>query len=39
MTVNRRTVIKGALAAGVATQALKIPAAPSRRPARSASAS
>ena len=27
MTVNRRTVIKGALAAGVASQALKIPAA------------
>src|SRR5712671_5147010 len=27
MTVNRRTVIKGALAAGVATSALKVPAA------------
>src|SRR5262249_7107661 len=27
MTVNRRTVIKGALAAGVATQVLKVPAA------------
>src|SRR5438067_7534303 len=27
MTVNRRTVIKGALAAGVATQAFKVPAA------------
>ena len=27
MTITRRTVIKGALAAGVATQALKIPAA------------
>ena len=27
MTVNRRSVIKGALAAGVATQALKVPAA------------
>jgi branched-chain amino acid transport system substrate-binding protein len=26
MAVNRRTVIKGALAAGVATQALKMPA-------------
>ena len=27
MTVNRRSVIKGALAAGVATQVLKVPAA------------
>src|SRR5262249_12154488 len=27
MTVNRRTVIKGALAAGVATRVLKVPAA------------
>ena len=26
MTLDRRTVIKGALAAGVATQALKMPA-------------
>ena len=38
MTVNRRSVIKGALAAGVATQVLKVPAAP-RRPGRSRSAS
>jgi branched-chain amino acid transport system substrate-binding protein len=30
MTVNRRTVIKGALAAGVATQVLKVPAAPAQ---------
>ena len=30
MSVNRRTVIKGALAAGVATQVLKIPAAPAQ---------
>jgi len=30
MTVSRRTIIKGALAAGVATQALKIPAAPAQ---------
>ena len=27
MSVNRRTVIKGALAAGLATQVLKVPAA------------
>src|SRR5262249_12593839 len=30
MTVNRRPVIKGALAAGVATQVLKVPAAPAQ---------
>ena len=30
MTVDRRTVIKGALAAGVATQVLKVPAAPAQ---------
>src|SRR6267154_3800282 len=30
MNVNRRTVIKGALAAGVATQLLKVPAAPAQ---------
>src|SRR3982074_1549086 len=30
MTVNRRTVIKGALAAGVASQVLKVPAAPAQ---------
>src|SRR5258708_23739377 len=30
MNVNRRTVIKGALAAGVATQVLKVPAAPAQ---------
>ena len=30
MTVNRRSVIKGALAAGVATQVLKVPAAPAQ---------
>jgi len=30
MSVNRRTVIKGALAAGVATQALRVPAAPAQ---------
>ena len=27
MTVNRRTVVKGAIAAGLATQTLRIPAA------------
>jgi branched-chain amino acid transport system substrate-binding protein len=30
MSMNRRTVIKGALAAGVATQVLKVPAAPAQ---------
>src|SRR5262245_1082680 len=30
MTVNRRTVIKGALAAGVATQVFRVPAAPAQ---------
>ena len=30
MTVNRRTVIKGALAAGVATPVLRVPAAPAQ---------
>jgi len=30
MTVNRRTVLKGALAAGAATQLLKVPAAPAQ---------
>jgi len=30
MTVNRRSVIKGALVAGVATQVLKVPAAPAQ---------
>ena len=30
MTVNRRTMIKGALAASVATQVLKVPAAPAQ---------
>ena len=30
MTVSRRTMIKGALAAGVATQVLKVPAAPAQ---------
>jgi branched-chain amino acid transport system substrate-binding protein len=30
MSVNRRTVIKGALAAGVATQVLRVPAAPAQ---------
>ena len=30
MTVDRRTVIKGALAAGVASQVLKVPAAPAQ---------
>ena len=30
MTVNRRTMIKGVLAAGAATQVLKVPAAPAQ---------